>query len=255
MRGINDRYNALEKNDDEWKAERDAEWPIFEGWLVERYSFGEDRWLKESLDSSKIFYDTGVIDFSAGLGFKNIGFYEALALHPCLDEISVREIMNLDCYGEKSLKGSFYQRYLLKTRYNSLIEKGVLPGDFILTLLKGFYGRDLAEASEILEFDLQSQAFHIVYNLGSKLFLFAADGEDEYIDHEIASHMLPFFLAALPLLSEEDAEKCNSRFKAFVKVKVREFDSGAITDPQGREFMEKILQGIKSCWGNLNHLV
>jgi len=243
-------------NDLEWKKNRDEYWSIFERWLIKNYSASEDLFVDRCLKNAKNFYDNGILDKSIEGNFvEAVGFRPALALHPKICDSSIRELMAFEGFKNQHLKGHFASYYLMKPRYISLIEQTALPQNFILALLKGFYGNTLAEAAEILEFEPRSQAFHVVYDLGAKLFLFAADGEGEYINHEIASYMLPFFLGALPLLSEEDAEKCTSRFKAFVKVKVREFDSGAITDPQGREFMEKILKGIKSCWGNLNPLV
>src|SRR5690606_23064037 len=119
-------------NDPEWKAKRDVDWPVFETWLVERYTSDEHRRLDESLARSKAFYDAGIIEIlPPEFGFKNVGFYEALALHPKLSALALREIMSLSCYRNSSLKGAFYQRYLLKPRYVALIDKKVLPQDFI----------------------------------------------------------------------------------------------------------------------------
>jgi len=243
-------------NDDEWKAKRDAEWPVFENWLAKKYSQESDRLLKESIDKSKIFYDHGIFDDASQYhAYRNVTFYESLTLHPALTSSALREIMCIEIFLKQSLKGYFGRFYLLKPQYTQLIEKGFLPVDFILTLLKGFYGCSLYDAAKILEFEPKAQAFNVVDNLGPTLFAYFFADTHEYLTADTATYMRPFYLEALPLLTEEEAEKCDFIFKQHVKRKLKFYDSGKVKDPIRRKFMEELLKGIKASWSDLNPIV
>jgi len=242
-----------EKKDREWKKNRDKSWPIFERWLIKNYSASEDLFVDRCLENAKNFYDNGILDKSIEGNFvEAVGFRPALALHPEICDSSIRELMAFEGFKNQHLKGHFASYYLMKPRYISLIEQTVLPQNFILTLLKGFYGNSLAEAAEILGFEPKLQAFHIVSDLGSKLFVFFANGQNEYMTADIANYMLPFYLDALPYLTESDLENCEHVFRMKIKRKTKYFDTGEIVDPVRRQFMEKTLHGIKSQWDRLN---
>jgi len=163
--------------------------------------------------------------------------------------------MNLDCYAGSSLKGFFGAYYLARNRYEKLIKQCVLPQGFMLTLLKGFYGGSLSEAAKVLEFEPKAQAFNVVYNLGPTLFAYFFADNHEYLTADTAAYMRPFYLEALPLLTEEEAEKCDFIFKRHVKRKLKFYDSGEVKDPVRRRFMEELLEGIKTSWNNLNPIV
>lgn len=239
-----------------WTNTRDERWPIFSQWLTDQFSQSSDRNLLESLKKSKAFYDTGLIDPpSSYSALNNVPYYAMLALHPDISERNVREILNLDNFKGFSLKGGFNKYYSLKQTYIYLLDKEVLPGHFMLTLIRGFYGSNMEEAARILEFNPRDEYCDVAYNLGLALFGYFFNSPHEYFTYETAHHMLPFYWESLENLTEEEAKKCDFCFKKHIKVKTKFYDSGEVSDPTRRKFMEELLAGIKARWSKMNPTV
>lgn len=244
------------QNDLGWLKTRDQRWPVFSEWLTDQLSQSSDRDLLQSLQKSKIFYDTGLVDppslYSA---LKNVPYYAMLALHPAISEKSVREIINLDVFKGLSLKGGFNKYYCLKQTFTYLLEKDVLPEHFMLTLIRGFYGSSMEEAAKILEFNPRDEYCDVAYNLGLALFGYFFNSPHEYFTYETAHHMLPFYWESLENLTEEEAKKCDFCFKKHIKVKTKLYDSGEVSDPTRRKFMEELLAGIRARRSNMSPAV
>lgn len=245
--------SAWNINDLEWKRMREKQWPFFERWFLlrnESYEREKKGILKECLINVKRFYDEGFLDEKIENPDRDwptsVGFWNALPLYPNLTPSAFRELLNYSGFKKYSLKGSFGAYYLMRSPHLDLIEAGVLPESYVLVLMEGAYGHSMDEAGEILGFDPKTKYLEVFKTLGEKLFGYFYSGESEAMTYDIAIYMLPFYLDALSMMTNEEAHRCDFDFRSDLKTKRIVYGTGAVTDAKQLSFMESLLGGIQS---------
>lgn len=249
--------SAWKINDPEWVKQREEKWPTFEAWLIDNYSSDKDRSIDGSLKSAKLFFQNGVLDKTIeDHGSSSVGFEAAIALYPLLNPDDVKKIIDFYCvYGRRGdLKGHFRQYYLSGFRYEVLINKGALPKDFMLQFLKGAYGNSLAEAAQILEFEVEKVCYRVVNDMGPIIFNYYFNNL-KTLDFQTANHLIPIHIDALKLLNDGDARNCDFVFSQHVKRKRKYYDAGLVSDPDRLAIMNRMLAEIKKVWNELNPIV
>jgi hypothetical protein len=240
--------SAWKIHDPEWVKKREKDWPVFKKWLTEYYGSDEDRSLSGSLSNAKHFYDSGMLDEKAEGYGSSVGYEAALALHPNFTVKAAHELINFYfIYGKRyDLKGYFRHYFLERLRYLDLINSGVLSEDFMLALLEGAYGHSMDEAGKILGFDPKTKYLEVFKTLGEKLFGYFYSGESEAMTYDIATYMLPFYLDALSMMTDDEAHRCDFDFRSDLKTKRIVYGTGVVTDAKQLSFMESLLGGIQS---------
>lgn len=216
---------------------------------------GKKRILEKCLVNVRKFYDEGFLDEKIENPDEDwptsVGFWNALPLHPNLTPLAFRELLNYPGFKKSSLKGSFGGFYLMRGNHLELIEAGVLPESYILTILEGAYGHSLDESAEILEFEVKSKYFEVVHSVGPLLYAYYFSDNHDKLTYETANFMLPLYLEALGKITDKEAEDCDFIFAQHVKRKKKYFDSNLVTVPERVEFMKKLLKGIQDRWNDI----
>ncbi|MBK8187299.1 MAG: hypothetical protein IPK77_08695 [Cellvibrio sp.] len=238
--------SAWKINDPEWVKQREEKWLIFEEWLYRLYSSLDGALVSESMRNAKIFYDTGVLNKDVEGLPGRVGLERVFVLAPSLNSNYFKELRKFYyLYGNrKDLKGSFHQYYLGYSENKELIGK-VLPSDFMLQLLRSAYGNSLAEAAQILEFEVDKVCLGLFQDSGKKLFSYFTKGDQGY-PGDMARHMLPFYIEAMIRLTEEEARTCDPYFESIVRLKKEKYDKGVVSDPDRLAFMQNWLDGMKA---------
>ena len=251
--------SAWKIDDPEWVKEREQKWPIFEEWIKQRYSmidYHNNKDLTRNISNSKSFYMTGFLNSDIEKSSDRVGFENSLALIPNIQWNTVRQILRfyIDSTNRIDFKGCFFPFYLAGSKYIDLIEKEIIDKDFFLQFLKGVYGNSLAEAAQILGFEVKKVCYRVVNDMGPIIFNYYFNNL-KTLDFQTANHLIPIYIDALKLLNDEDARNCDFVFSQHVKRKRKYYDAGLVSDPDRLAIMNRMLVEIKKIWNELNPIV
>jgi hypothetical protein len=239
--------SAWKTNDPKWVKSREEKWPIFERWANNEWRNTKEKVnLAERFRSAKLFYFTGTLHQNVHSDIEELSFEVMLALlaAPAPDQIRCLVDSYDIRYKGLGFKGAFSSFYLGLKPYEALIEKGALPADFRLTVLKGLYGSSLAEAAQILEFDVKGITSYTFDLLADALLNFYLRGESK-VNSDVAHYLLPFLLDMFVVLNDKVQQEVGRLGDAIAILKSDFYDKKSVTDPVRVAYFEQFLAGLR----------
>ncbi len=246
----NMNLDAWKINDPDWVALREENWKEFSSWINRKLDGEEDE--HSYLEDVKSgYYDKGVVD-KVKLETKRMKYRveHFLALHPELSVEDAREIFDLGEALGLETKASFHERWLYEELFYEFVQKGLLPEDFALTIVKAFYGDSFDDACSYLRLRPESEGKFVVSGLGKSLSSCIGDPGVRTSKVFVNQHMLPHYFEFLKRLPGDEAAFCQQTSKRLKKY----IDKGLLVpnDSEWWSYVMSFVGFLRAAWPDID---